>query len=72
LQQSRPVPQHTSPQQVWPVSQVLEKHGGRVHLLPLQYGVASEQTLPHPPQLLMSLLTLTHRPLQHLSPKPHA
>jgi len=73
LQQSSPSLQHEVSQQVAVPAQVTPWQGGDSHFPPLQNGAGPEQTLPHAPQLLMSLLVLTHSVLQQVKPQlgPH-
>jgi hypothetical protein len=51
-QQTWPWVQHEMPQQVSPFPHVLPfEHGGTTHVPLSHVGLASGQTLPHPPQL---------------------
>src|SRR6185369_2020782 len=73
LQQSSPSLQHSASQQVVVPAQVTAWQGGDSHFPLLQNGVGPEQTLSHSPQLLMSLLVLTHSAPQQVKPQlgPH-
>src|SRR6478609_11097840 len=66
VQQSSPGLQHSVSQQVAVPVQVTPWQGAWSHVPLLQNGPGPGQTLPHVPQLLMSLPVLTHSGPQHL------
>jgi hypothetical protein len=65
--------QHSDSQQVVVPVQVTPWQGALSHLPLLQNGPGPGQTVPHAPQLLMSLPVLMHSAPQHLNPQlvPH-
>ena len=69
LQQSSPDLQHSASQQVVVPEHVTPWQGALSHFPLLQNGPGPGQTLPHVPQLLMSLPVLTHSGPQHLKPQ---
>src|SRR6188768_2184636 len=69
LQQSSPDLQHSVSQQVAVPVQVTPWQGACSHFPLLQNGPGPGQTVPHVPQLLMSLPVLTHSGPQHLKPQ---
>ena len=73
LQHSSPALQHSASQQVAVPMQVTSWQGAFSHLPLLQNGLGPVQTVPHVPQLLMSLPVLMHSGPQHLKPQlaPH-
>jgi len=66
LQQSSPSLQHAVSQHVAFPVQVTPRQGACSHFPLLQNGAGPVQTLPHLPQLLMSLLVLAHSVPQHV------
>jgi hypothetical protein len=71
LQQSIPVPQHWSPQQLFPVLHAASAvHRGLPHLPLSQKGLSPVHLAPHCPQLRMSFLGLTHTVPQHMRSWP--
>jgi len=66
LQQSSPSLQHSVSQHVAFPVQVTPWQGACSHFPLLQNGAGPVQTLPHIPQLLMSLLVLAHSVPQHV------
>jgi hypothetical protein len=68
-QHSSPGLQQSASQQFSPAAQVEPWHGGLSHLPLLQYGFGPGHTVPHAPQLLMSLPVLMHSAPQHLKPQ---
>jgi hypothetical protein len=73
VQQSCPGAQHEAPQQNEPGPQLPAScsHGGEAHTPLSQYGRGPGQTRPQPPQLKMSLASLTQRPAQQLNRQSH-
>jgi len=69
LQQSSPDWQHSLSQQVAVPLQVTPWQGACSHLPLLQNGAGPGQTVPHVPQLWMSLPVLMHSGPQHLKPQ---
>src|SRR5450631_3184631 len=69
LQHSSPALQHSDSQQVVVPVQVTPWQGALSHLPLLQNGPGPGQTVPHAPQLLMSLPVLMHSAPQHLNPQ---